>query len=230
MKQKIQTWQTYWGKLATSDDVKKTSLFGFENFSKEYSHLDSYKFLEKGTLFGFVSKGTIKFSSLGVDWTICSNQWFSIALHEELEINFSAKSKLFVSLTHDYFGLPAMGGPVEDIGRLSYIDGCTDTLLMSPPLLGDPCLNLLHFPRNITQTMHYHPSCRTGIVNKGSGICDIEDGQIQLAEDDIFIIPKNFKHNFKTTNKEILNVISYHPDSDWGPTNEVHPMINRTWT
>jgi hypothetical protein len=26
-----------------------------------------------------------------------------------------------------------------------------------------------------------------------------------------------------------LDVIAYHPDTDFGPTDDNHPMINRTW-
>ena len=36
-----------------------------------------------------------------------------------------------------------------------------DTLLLAPPKLTDPCLNLLHFPPGITQTAHSHPSLRS---------------------------------------------------------------------
>jgi hypothetical protein len=25
-----------------------------------------------------------------------------------------------------------------------------------------------------------------------------------------------------------MDVVPYHPDSDWGPTHEEHPMVNRT--
>lgn len=121
-----------------------------------------------------------------------------------------------------------MGGPIEETGRLSYIDGCTDTLLAYPIEKGDPCLNLLHFPENINQTMHTHPSTRAGIVSSGTGFCITEDDKILLDSGFLFYLPRNTKHNFQTTEKK-LNVISYHPDSDWGPTHEVHPMINRTW-
>jgi hypothetical protein len=26
-----------------------------------------------------------------------------------------------------------------------------------------------------------------------------------------------------------MDVIAFHPDSDWGPTDEKHPMLNRTY-
>jgi hypothetical protein len=29
--------------------------------------------------------------------------------------------------------------------------------------------------------------------------------------------------------KSSLDVIAFHPDSDWGPTDGTHPMLNRTY-
>jgi hypothetical protein len=26
-----------------------------------------------------------------------------------------------------------------------------------------------------------------------------------------------------------MDVIAFHPDSDWGPTDGIHPMLNRTF-
>jgi hypothetical protein len=45
-----------------------------------------------------------------------------------------------------------IGGPIEETGRLRYIDGRTDSLLIPPVLRGDACLNLLHIPPG---TRHY---------------------------------------------------------------------------
>lgn len=36
-----------------------------------------------------------------------------------------------------------IGGPIERKGRLRYIDGCTASLLIPPPVRGEPCLNCL---------------------------------------------------------------------------------------
>ena len=35
-------------------------------------------------------------------------------------------------------------------------------------------------------------------------------------------------HSFRTTS-DIMDIIAFHPDSDTGPTDENHPMINRTY-
>jgi hypothetical protein len=127
----------------------------------------------------------------------------------------------------DWLGLRASGGPIEDTGRLRYIDGCTDTLLVAPTRLGDPCLNLLHIPAHTRQSSHTHPSLRAGIIASGGGRCVTPEGAFPLTEGLAFVITTGTLHAFHTDDDD-LRVIAYHPDSDYGPTDEVHPMINRT--
>ncbi|MBL7998327.1 MAG: cupin domain-containing protein, partial [Candidatus Kapabacteria bacterium] len=70
-----------------------------------------------------------------------------------------------------YSGQFMLGGPIEQKGRLKYIDGCTDSLLIPPVKYGDPCLNALYFPAGIDQTAHTHPSMRVGMIVSGKGEC-----------------------------------------------------------
>ncbi len=135
-------------------------------------------------------------------------------------------------------------GVIEAQGRLSYIDGCSDSLLVYPPRMGDPCLNYLHFPRGIVQTQHLHPSIRLGLVLRGRGIAFSEvpcvvkkdDGrlvvepgwQIRLEPGVIFQLNEQEIHSFKTPD-ESMDIVAYHPDSDWGPVDGNHPMLNRTY-
>ena len=123
-------------------------------------------------------------------------------------------------------------GMVEHEGRLKYIDGCTDSLLVPPVKYGDPCLNLLYFPEGIDQTRHTHPSDRIGMVMSGRGLCHAwnngEETLIDLVEGMIFCIHTNGIHKFSTPYGEHMRVLAYHPDSDFGATDQVHPMINRT--
>ncbi len=146
-------------------------------------------------------------------------------------------SKVLIIQDRKYDGMRMFGGPVEHVGRLKYIDGCTDSLLVPPVKLGDPCLNHLHFPTGINQTMHTHPSIRIGLVYRGGGECVTPWEKLPLHEGMLFIIhPENGEmfeghkvgsHAFRTKDKT-LDVIAWHPDSDFGPTDEVHPMISRT--
>jgi quercetin dioxygenase-like cupin family protein len=124
-------------------------------------------------------------------------------------------------------GMFSLGGPIESTGNLRYVDGCSDSLLLSPYLYGMSCLNHLHFPVGIDQTPHTHPSDRLGMVVKGHGLCHLEDEVVPLIPGRTFVIGKDTKHKFSTT-ESTMDVIAWHPDSDFGPLDDDHPMINRT--
>jgi len=135
-------------------------------------------------------------------------------------------SGMLISIS-DYNGMFQIGGPVEAKGRLTYIDGCSDTLLVCPPRLGEPCLNHLHIPPNTDQTAHTHPSVRIGVILRGRGECRTPEGSFVLQPGMGWIIRAGGLHSFHTSD-DSLDVIAWHPDSDFGPTDENHPMINRT--
>lgn len=120
-----------------------------------------------------------------------------------------------------------LGGPIEQRGRLRYIDGCTDSLLLAPPVCGDPCLNHLHIPAGTAQSAHVHPSVRVGVIARGRGECVTEGQRHGLRSGLCFVIEPNGRHSFHT-GADSLDVVVYHPESDTGPTHEDHPMINRT--
>lgn len=126
-----------------------------------------------------------------------------------------------------YRGLRQIGGPLEPVGRLRYIDGCSDTLLISPPRLGEPCLNHLHIPPHTDQTPHTHPSARIGVIMAGSGECRTPEGVYPLRPGMGWYIPTGCRHSF-FTREAALDVVAWHPDSDFGPRDDDHPMINRT--
>lgn len=128
----------------------------------------------------------------------------------------------------NWLGMRTIGGPIEPLGRLKYIDTCSDSLLIAPPVKGDACLNLLHFPPGIEQTFHTHPSIRGGVVAKGRGWCETPEGLIPLEKGSLWLIKTGGVHRFITRENEEMDVIAFHPDSDFGPEHETHPMINRT--
>jgi quercetin dioxygenase-like cupin family protein len=175
-----------------------------------------------GTHFGFVRRGTARLSCSSGDFSLSADMYFAVP--GALEINGGAG--LFVTAA-DHRGFFHLGGPVEERGRLRYIDGCTDSLLIPPVLRGDPCLNLLHLPPGVRQTPHTHPSLRIGLVIRGAGHCITPEERIPLAPGQVFVIEANGLHCFQTDADELL-VLAYHPDSDFGPTHEDHPMLNRT--
>jgi hypothetical protein len=184
------------------------------------------QFLMDGMYFNSIGEFTI--NAIGCD----SKMVLIEVYHESKEY---AKTK--------FKSLYSVGGPLENTGRLKYIDGCTDTLLISPVKMGDPCLNHLHFPENIDQTQHTHPSHRIGVVTNGYGRCLTPFGDMPLTKGMIFVIKEwdgvtfskgldgamypNGQHAFETRDST-MDVVAFHPDSDFGATDINHPMINRT--
>ncbi len=221
-------WSTDWGFLAHEElGGNRFELHGFENISPAHSDNKKATFTGDGTLWGFIQEGSLKAQSGDFSWDVRPYQWFCLPFRNSAELSFGSKSRAFIMFTPNHHGLSSMGGPIESTGRLRYIDNCTDTVLYSPPVIGDPCLNLLHFPAGVDQTEHFHPSSRTGIVSRGKGVC-VSSKDDPLETGCIFYLPANTRHKFRTTDHS-MDVISFHPDSDWGPTHEIHPMINRTW-
>lgn len=150
------------------------------------------------------------------------------SLTGEFTIKSSEDFKVFLIIRRGYramFGVSC----VEEKGRLSYIDGCTDTLILPPARAGDPCLNSLHFPPDINQTQHLHPDVRVGVVLSGEGKGYREGHwEVDLTPGCMFILPESEIHSFKT-DKLPMRVIAYHPTTDTGPTDQSHPMLNRTY-
>ena len=176
------------------------------------------------THLGVIVEGKIRLSYECRDRELLDGDYFSIVGPATIR----SEGWGMVSSAFQYRGVNMFGGPIEHIGRLRYIDGCSDSLLIPPLRKGDPCLNYLHFPTQITQTPHTHPSVRTGIVLRGHGECIIPDApRIPLRPMAAFVIPTDTVHSFNTTS-EIMDVIAFHPDSDAGMTDDDHPMINRT--
>ena len=50
---------------------------------------------------------------------------------------------------------------------------------------------------------------------------------LTLSEGSIFHIPTGAMHSFHT-GSECMDIIAFHPDSNYGPKPEDHPMINKT--
>ncbi|OLR26848.1 hypothetical protein BLD50_04920 [Bacillus cereus] len=175
------------------------------------------------TTYGYVYSGSIKIKGQK-EWMVGQGYYFSF--NEEIEISGDGFAVFYER--YGYNGTFNIGGPIEERGRLAYIDGCSDSLLIYPARLGDPCLNLLVFPKNINQTMHTHPSVRLGLVVEGKGVCITPEGEINLVAGSVFCLDEMKQHCFRTDNNNYMKIVAYHPDSDWGPSDENHPMLNRT--
>lgn len=175
-----------------------------------------------GAHFGFVYAGVVEVACASGTFRLAAGMYFCVPV----SVRLRGGTGLCITAER-YRGFFQIGGPVEESGRLRYIDGCTDSLLVPPVLLGDPCLNLLHIPPGTRQSAHTHPTVRVGLIARGSGECVTPSGRFPLRPGLAFVIAADALHSFHT-NRESLLVIAYHPDSDFGPTHECHPMINRT--
>jgi len=182
-----------------------------------------------------------QYASLSGDWRFCKDTGDNKVDGKAIVIEVHHEEGLYPATK--FRAVNTYGGPIENEGRLMYIDGCTDSLLIPPVKMGDPCLNHLHFPKGITQTPHTHPSHRIGVVARGHGECVTPFGNLALTEGMIFVIKEwdgesygigldMERHPVGThcfyTYESSMDVIAFHPDSDFGPTDVNHPMINRT--
>ena len=155
------------------------------------------------------------------------NQYFSFPVKCQ-DVVIDPEADLFAVFRLGFLGHDLIG--TQDVtkqGKLSYIDGCSDSLMVYPPRLGDPTLNYLFFPTNINQSYHTHPSIRIGCVIDGNGTSDTTKG-IPLEPGTFFCLEEHELHRFRTENSS-MRIIAYHPDGDWGPTDENHSMLNRTY-
>ncbi len=238
----FRTWTEYWGELATVVDelldgsVRHTTLHAFENVSEANRLRSSVTITEErgSAVFGYVTEGSVRIAdSQTHERTIVLNagEYFALSTPVRFDLFPDRESRLVVVQCDRFVPFRTFGGPVEPKGRLRYIDRCSDSLLIAPPRLGDPCLNLLHFPPGIHQTMHTHPSIRCGAIASGAGYCiDGDNVKLDLLPGMVWVIPVDTVHSFHTADSgDNLNVIAYHPDTDWGPEDETHPMLNRTW-
>jgi quercetin dioxygenase-like cupin family protein len=181
------------------------------------------------THFGYVYSGQVSLLHAGHAWHIHAGHYFCVPGSFEL---VEADGAGVVMRRDGWRGLFSIGGPVERKGRLRYIDRCSDTTVIQPVRRGDPCLNLLYFPPGVVQTAHTHPSDRLGVVLSGAGTCIARNGGVDrrfdLIPGMVFCIPAEGRHHFATDQGDEMRVIAWHPDSDCGPTDDDHAMINRT--
>ncbi len=196
------------------NDVFPTQLFGWNNAQSFI--------IESCTYYGYIYKGKSLAITKNGHFELNTGMYFSIPHPFEIQ----GGSGIVIACLN-YRGMFTLGGPVENWGRLKYIDGCTDSLLLPPIKLGDSCLNALFFPKGIFQTQHTHPSFRMGIVARGEGVCVTPEKEYLIKSGDVFMITAEGMHSFRTT-KNPMTVIAYHPDSDYGPQDQDHPMLNRT--
>jgi hypothetical protein len=199
------------------------------NPSRLYGHITGQSAFEEPSsyYFGYVLSGTVRIETMFHSQALPIEKGMYFGLNGRFRIE--GKGKVAVIERMGYRGLSTIGGPIEKDGRLLYIDYSRTSLLLPPARRGDPCLNLLTFPKGVQQTMHIHPTLRLGAVSSGAGQCIMPGvAPSPLREGMVFMIEEGCAHSFHTE-EEPMGVIAFHPDTDWGPTDESHPMLNRTY-
>jgi hypothetical protein len=91
----------------------------------------SLKLPDNGTHFGYIFRGGAILRCQAGEFVLQEKMYFCMPGRLQLE---NGEGIIITRL--DYKGLFNLGGPIESQGRLRYIDGCTDTLLISPILQG----------------------------------------------------------------------------------------------
>jgi hypothetical protein len=87
----------------------------------------------EGTHFGFVHEGPTNLHCDSGDFTLQSAMYFAVPGRLQIE---SGRGIVITRVAHR--GFFHLGGPIENTGRLRYIGGCTDSLLIPPVERGDP--------------------------------------------------------------------------------------------
>lgn len=225
MEKNFQVFKDYFG--AIIDDCEGSIVYGFENISKPRTP----SFVDipvEGACYGYVGEGSVVVHDGDILRTVKQGDYFTT--RSNCTITFlSSKYRVVVWQKVGFDGMNSIGR-VEDSGRLKYIDNCMDSMLSHPIKFGDPCLNALYMPNGVNQTMHTHPSTRAGYIITGGAKCITPEAVQPLEDGMIFYLPTDKEHKFVTDHNTsaIMKLVAYHPDSDFGATDEVHPMINRT--
>ncbi len=175
------------------------------------------------TFWGFIYEGSTLIETADNSYALKAGQYFSIC--DAITISGGGG---FVVESIGYKGLNHIGGPIESSGRLKYLNGATDTLLISPVRKGEPCLNALYFAPNTNQVLHYHPSARIGMLVGGSGRYQNSVSSHAMVPGQMFYTRPNECHKFQSGPSEPMTLVIYHPDSSVGPTDEHHAMLEGT--
>src|SRR5262249_47328547 len=154
---------------------------------------DALRLEAVGTHFGFIHAGSAVVQCASGTFMLRAGMYFAVP--GEMHV---ARGSGILLTRLGHCGFFHVGGPIEPTGRLRYIDGCTDSLLIPPVLRGDPCLNLLHLPPSTRQTPHTHPSLRIGLVVRGTGRCMTPMGAVALAPGLAFVLRAGAVHCFHT--------------------------------
>lgn len=155
-------------------------------------------------------------------------EWLMASNESPLQAFSQAADRYCIIIPQQHEAYINTHGAFPPVGFLRYIDGCMNNCLYQPTIKGNTCLNALYIPQGVHQTPHTHPSERVGMIVQGSCMVKIGEQYLQLRAGDVWAMKPNVVHSFHTELGESCQLFAFHPDSDFGPTHEIAPMINRT--
>ena len=213
-----------------SDDPHPTKFFGFGWDGKTLSLANGMTHL------GFVQDGEVLLTRdlAGAEQTVKLTRGMYFSCPDACVLRMTDGGRGVAVSRLNYHGHFVVGGPIQrGEGLLKYIDGGSTSLLIPPPLKGDPCLNYLHFPPRHKQRRHKHPSLRFTIVYEGSGKCTVPDDhggvmEIPLGPGSMFVIPTGGLHAIDADDNGAMDIVTYDPDALVGWTDQHHPMLEST--
>lgn len=187
---------------------------------------DSQSFSPVGTAYVMLKNATYQSNDITI-----YKKYASVCTHETFTITCGENGSACVI---EYPGLCLLESRYYvqnelDMGNLSYMDGGTNTTAINPGRLGDPVINYVHFPANMYQTLHTHPSHRIGMILRGKGKIELDNNEFfSIDEGEVFYMRRNCLHNFITEEEPVVLFV-FAPDSGTGPTDEINPLKIRTY-
>jgi mannose-6-phosphate isomerase-like protein (cupin superfamily) len=201
-------------------DGEGTAIYGYRSIYPSDPEIITLP--SRGACYGFVLTGEVEAEHFHVS----AGHWFTTS--SGINARLVKGTLLFLVQKMGYVGMEVIG-LLEGHGRLKYIDGAMDSILFGPIKKGDPVINALYMPPGIHQTMHTHPSTRCGVIIQGTAQAETRTSIHPLEPGMIFYLPANGWHKFRTDlSDDSMMLFAFHPDSDFGPSDEDHPMLNRT--
>jgi mannose-6-phosphate isomerase-like protein (cupin superfamily) len=217
--------------LWTKESQNKKIHFTFEgkNITHQFLNLGEICKQPIGSTFFGISIGKSYFFEKENQITRFYEDTSAFSFTANKSIYWGTQNNLWAIIVENYnISLDLIINNIPNIGVLRYINGCTSTILIDPKRYGDPSLHYLNFPTNVKQTWHTHPSHRCGLVIRGKGFAETNSRITLLTSGTVFTIYPDTNHRFITTNEK-MEIVTFHPWTEWGPVDEDHPMLNHTF-
>lgn len=121
-----------------------------------------------------------------------------------------------------------IGGPDDGRGRLRWINGVRYSLLVPPMKSGDPCLELISFPRNHFGSLITFAFPFIAVVRDGEGEIQTEDRNYRVEWGNQISIPPNYPHRYVTTPRAPLQLVVFQTVTGESFDDGRNPLVEAT--